>query len=89
MARKLLRDGQYERIAGMLPAQPGYPDNRLFLEAILWIARSGASWRNLPPKFSKWNTVYQWFGRWFKKGIWHKVFAELAKDADFEEAFIV
>lgn len=92
MARKLLRDDQYKRIAGMLPAQPGTPgrksDNRLFLEAVLWIARSGAPWRDLPPEFGEWNTVYQRFGRWSKKGVWHAVFAELAKDADFEEAFI-
>lgn len=44
MARKLLRDDQYKRIAGLLPAQPGDPgrksDNRLFLEAVLWIART-------------------------------------------------
>ena len=92
MARKLLRDDQYERIAGMLPAQPGDPgrksDNRLFLEAVLWVARSGAPWRDLPPEFGEWNTVYQRFGRWSKKGVWHAVFAELAQDADFEEAFI-
>jgi len=91
MARKLLRDDQYKRIASMLPAQPGdsgrKSDNRLFLEAVLWIARSGAPWRDLPPEFGEWNTVYQRFGRWSKKGVWHKVFAELAKDADFEEAF--
>jgi transposase len=92
MARKLLRDDQYKRIAGMLPAQPGdsgrKSDNRLFLEAVLWIARSGAPWRDLPPEFGAWNTVYQRFGRWSKKGVWHTVFAELAKDADFEETFI-
>ena len=92
MARKLLRDDQYKRIASMLPAQPGdsgrKSDNRLFLEAVLWIARSGAPWRDLPPEFGEWNTVYQRFGRWSKKGVWHKVFAELAKDADFEGAFI-
>ncbi len=87
MARKLLRDDQYKRIAGMLLTQPGDPgrksDNRLFLEAVLWIARSGTPWRGLPPEFGEWNTVYQRFGRWSKKGVWHKIFAELAKDADF------
>lgn len=92
MARKLLRDDQYERIAGMLPAQPGDPgrksDNRLFLEAVLWIARSGTPWRDLPPEFGEWNSVYQRFGRWSKKGVWHAVFAELAQDVDFEETFI-
>jgi transposase len=46
------------------------------------------AWRDLPPEFGEWNTVYQRFGRWSKKDIWHKVFAELARDADFEEAFI-
>lgn len=93
MARKILRNEQWQRIAAMLPGKitdPGRTaaDNRLFVEAVLWIARTGSPWRDLPPGFGPWNSVYQRFARWSDKGVWHRVFAELAKDADFKEVFL-
>ncbi|WP_211251103.1 transposase [Stenoxybacter acetivorans] len=42
-------------------------NNRLFLEAILWIARTGSPWRDLPKSFGKWNTVYRRYNNWLKK----------------------
>lgn len=88
-----LRDDQFERIAAMLPGKPGDPgrsakDNRLFIEAVLWVARTGSPWRDLPDEFGEWNSVYQRFARWSNKGVWQGVFAELAKYADFEEVFL-
>lgn len=88
-----LREDQYERIAAVLPGKPGDPgrsakDNRLFIEAVLWVARTGSPWRDLPSEFGEWNSVYQRFARWSNKGVWQRVFAELAKDADFEEVFL-
>ena len=88
-----LRDDQFERIALLLPGKSGDPgrtaaDNRLFVEAVLWIARTGTPWRDLPSEFGVWNSVYQRFARWSRRGIWHQVFAQLATDADFEEVFI-
>lgn len=93
MARKWLRDDQWERIKPMLPGKVGDPgrsgtDNRLFVEAVLWIARTGYPWRDLPQEFGAWNSVYQRFARWSKKGVWQKVFEQLAQEADFEEVFI-
>lgn len=86
MAKKLLRDDQYERIACLLPAQPDDPgrnaDNRLFLEAILWVGKNYAQWRSLPPEFGKWNSVYKRFNRWKKKGVWGLVYAELRKTSN-------
>ena len=52
-------------------------DNRLFVHAVLWIARSGAPWRDLPERFGEWNSVYVRFNRWAKKGVWKRVFEEL------------
>jgi transposase len=93
MARLNLRDDQWERIAHLLPGKPGdrgrsAADNRLFVEAVLWLARAGAPWRDLPEQFGPWNSVYKRFARWQKSGVWQRVFVELAGDADFEEVFI-
>jgi transposase len=78
--RKQLRDEQWEQIEGMLPGKVGdrgrsAADNRLFVEAVLWIARTGSPWRDLPPEFGSWNSTYQRFARWSRAGVWHRVFA--------------
>jgi transposase len=93
MVRRWLRDDQWKRLESMLPGKAGDPgrtgeDNRLFIEATLWIARTGSPWRDLPAEFGRWNSVYKRFGRWSDNGVWQRVFAELAKDADFEEVFL-
>jgi transposase len=93
MPRLNLRDDQWERIAHLLPGKPGdrgrtAANNRLFVEAVLWMARSGAPWRDLPAEFGLWNSVYQRFARWQKRGVWQRVFTVLAGDGDFEEVFI-
>jgi len=93
MVRKLLSDAQWKRIEQMLPGKPGDvgrsgADNRLFVEAVLWIARTGSPWRDLPGEFGNWNSAYVRFARWSRAGVWQAVFAALAKDADFREAMI-
>jgi transposase len=93
MPRLNLREDQWWRIARLLPGKPGdrgrtAAANRLFVEAVLWVARSGAPWRDLPEEFGPWNSVYKRFARWQKRGVWQRIFAELAGDADFEEVFI-
>ena len=89
MPRLNLRDDQWKRIADLLPGKPGdrgrtAGDNRLFVEAVLWMARSGAPWRDLPEEFGLWNSVYKRFARWEKSGVWERVFGALAGDADFQ-----
>lgn len=88
MRRFELSDEQWERLEGLLPGRPGSSgrrgqDNRLFLDAVLWMARTGAPWRDLPERFGPWNSVFQRFNRWAKKGVWQTVFAAL-QDPDLE-----
>jgi transposase len=93
MVRKILRNDQWERIEWMLPGKKSdrgqtAAANRLFVEAVLWIARTGSPWRDWPDEFGVWNSVDKRFGRCSDAKVWQRVFAELGKDADCEELFI-
>lgn len=93
MDRDLLSDEQWKRIAPLLPGKEGDPgrsgrDNRLFLEAVLWLVRAGAPWRDLPPHFGKWGSVWKRFRRWAEKGIFERIFNELSADPDFEYGLV-
>jgi transposase len=86
--RHALRDEDWERVRELLPGrvgQRGAPakDNRLFLDAVLWIAKTGAPWRDLPERFGKWNSVWRRFDRWARQGIWQKLFNAF-QDPDLE-----
>ena len=82
-----LSDAQWERIAPLLPGKLSDPgrtgaDNRLFLNGVLWVLRSGAHWRDLPERYGKWKSLHKRFTRWAKAGVWERVFASLIKDRD-------
>ena len=63
-------------------------DYRLFLEAVLWIARTGSPWRDLPAHFGKWNTVFKRYRDWVKAGVFETIFASVNEDVDLEYAMI-
>jgi transposase len=93
LIRTILNQEQWERIAPELPGKVGDPgataaDNRLFVEAVLWIARTGAPWRDLPRAFGKWYSIYTRFWRWAQKDVWERVFKALSDDPDFEYVLI-
>ena len=93
MNRKGLADGQWDRIKDLLPGKATdrgvtARDNRLFVDAVLWIVRTGYPWRDLPPGFGAWNSVYVRFSRWAKKGVWESLFKALADDPDCEYLII-
>ncbi len=80
-----LTDAQWERIGALLPGKAGDPgrtaeNNRRFVNAVLWVLRSGAHWHDLPARYGKWKTVHTRFARWAKTGVWEKVFAALIAD---------
>jgi transposase len=63
-------------------------DGRLFLEAVLWIARTGSPWRDLPERFGKWNTVFKRFRDWVKADVFKRIFDAVSCDPDMEFAMI-
>ena len=62
------------------PGSTGRP-HRIMLEAMLWILRPGAPWRDLPPEYGSWQTVYTRFSRWSQKGVLKRVFDKLAQES--------
>jgi putative transposase len=84
-----LNDWQWARIAGMLPGKKSIPgrtakDNRLFVNGVLWVLRSGAQWDELPERYGKWKSVHKRFTRWAKASVWERIFAELTSDPNNE-----
>lgn len=79
MDRYALSDSDWHRLAPLLPGRDGTrgrsgDDNRRFLNAVVYMARNGGPWRDLPPAFGHWNTVWRRFDRWSKAGVWQQLF---------------
>ena len=77
----------------MLPGKVSDPgatgkDNRLFVEAVLWIARTGSPWRDLDPALGNWHATYTRFSRWGKAGVWQRVIEAVSSDRDLEALFV-
>jgi transposase len=67
---------QVKRKDGRPPEQ----SDRMFLEAVLYLARTGVPWRDLPGEFGHWDAVYNRFRRWEKRGVWRKLWEGLQQD---------
>jgi transposase len=84
-----LTDAQWRLIKDLLPGKASDPgrtavNNRRFVDAVLWVLRSGAHWHDLPPRYGKWKSVHTRFSRWAKNSVWDRIFAVLTKDRDNE-----
>jgi transposase len=88
LPRHAITDAEWDRIKDLLPGQAGQhggvaADNRRFVNAVLWIARTGAPWRDLPERLGPWNSQWRRFDRWAAKGVWGRVLDAL-RDPDLE-----
>lgn len=84
---------QWQRILPLVQRNPRHGgnaggDNRLFVEAVLCHIRTGTPWRELPPEFGAWNSIYIRYKRWNDKQIWHRIFQTLADDDGFRAAHL-
>ena len=84
-----LRDDQWERLQAFVPGgrkgkRGPRTDNRRFLNALLWMARSGGRWRDLPERLGDYETVKRRYYRWIEMGVLDDILAALAREADLE-----
>ncbi|MHB1292327.1 MAG: IS5 family transposase [Sulfuricella sp.] len=93
MNRLKLSDEEWERLLAELRKIPGIRigvpmTRRFFVEAVLWILRTGAQWRVLPVQNGRWNSVFKRFSRWSKLGVWGRIQDELSQGADLQNVCI-
>ena len=94
MRRYELTKGQWKRVKSLLPPErtgkKGRPrkSNRIMLNAMLWLVRSGAQWRELPEMYGPWQSVYSRFEKWKNDGTLEAVFHALSEEADMENLSI-
>src|SRR5215207_9421682 len=86
MHRHVLPDREWNLLAPLLPSRSrtgrAPKNHRTIIDALLWLARTGAPWRDLPVRFGPWQTVATRFYRWTRSGIWECILAELRRMAD-------
>jgi transposase len=86
--RHAISDADWVRIKDLLPGRPGQHggvagDNRLFIDAVLYVARTGVPWADLPPRFGNPNSIWRRFNRWAEAGRWDPILAAL-RDPDLD-----
>lgn len=86
LSRGDLSEAEWRVLKGLLPIDAanrgrGRPpkENRSIINGILWRLRRGTPWRDVPPKYGNWNTIYRRFRRWSEAGVWEAVSVTLAE----------
>ena len=93
MVRFVLTDAQWAKMDPHCLGKPTDPgrsgkNNRLFVEAVLWIARTGSPWRDLPADFGNWNTVFKRYRDWVKADVFKRIFGAVSDQPDMEYAIV-
>lgn len=93
MDRFILTDAQWAKMEPLCEGKASDPgrsgrDNRLFVEAVLWIARTGSPWRDLPALFGKWNSAYVRFRDWRDRDVFQRLFEACSDEPDMEYAMV-
>jgi transposase len=86
---EVLRDDQWDRLREFVPGgrkgrRGPRSDGRRFFDALLWVARSGGRWRDLPERFGPYQTVKRRYYRWVEQGVFDRIFAAVSDDPDLE-----
>ena len=81
-----MSEEQWRRVKAVIPKQKSGPEatrgDRLFIDAVLFRAKTGMPWRDLPERFGSWKSVYNRFNNWAKKGQWEAIFKALQLEVD-------
>ena len=93
MDRFVLTEAQWTKMEPHCLGKPSAPgrgggNNRLFLEAVLWITRTGSPWRDLPAQFGNWNTVFKRYRDWVKADVFQRLFEAVSDEPDMEYAMV-
>ena len=93
MSNVTLQDKKWKKIYEFLQNHPrAYAGKeaecRLYVEAVLWVNRSGAQWRLLPEKYGNWNSIYKRFARWSDHEVWEDMHQHFVDDPDMENMII-
>jgi Putative transposase of IS4/5 family (DUF4096) len=80
-----LTDTEWEMVKRILPPRRftggrPYHDHRIVLGGILWVARTGSSWREMPQEFGKWETAYRRYELWVNQGLWPRILEALGEE---------
>jgi transposase len=91
--RSELSAEQWTRIQDLLPGRKESvgrtaADNRVFVNGVLWVLRSGARWSDLPERYGKYKSVHKRFARWAATGVWNRIFRSLTQDTKNEYLLI-
>ena len=80
-----LTDEEWEMVEPLIPQRPPagrrYHDHRKVLGGILWVARTGSSWREMPEEFGKWETAYRRYELWLQQGLWQRILEALGEES--------
>src|SRR3954471_11350227 len=93
MDRFVLTDAQWAKMEPHCRGKKSDPgrsgaDNRRFVEAVLWITRTGSPWRDLPAAFGRWNTVFKRYRDWVKADVFKRLFDAASDEPDMEYAMV-